>query len=305
MESITVRRSDPYLGEIISNAISGKKYRKMYVCKVIGTDNIILEFIGDKLVLLYRKSINHLPAIELEIEELVISDQKTLHMLPDFLFKQSKCVVIKNNFDINDIPGTLRPKIKKQMYKNSDKHEMKPNSKYLVSEVEALFDVNFDNIRCLVLSSYYEKLEEIVKYLVEQVDTYFRKVHVIHRYTGPRENAELFDMSLLANIRTGRLFINNGPFKNLRGLVATTTIPEILWIVRRNESMHSLLLDVITEELKNEPEIDISENYTLIKFRGLSPYEQIYRDVVALAARNRDLANDRRFRATKALEPAI
>lgn len=305
MNSVVVKHTDPNSAEILSNALTGKRYKKVYVCRVHGTDNITLEYTDDKLVILHRRSIKRLPPIAFEIDELVLAKQKMLRGIPEFLLEQSKYIRIKSTIVMNEIPEVLRPKIKKQMYENANKHEMKPNSKYFAANMLALSNINFDNIRCLILSANHDTLSEMVKYLVEQIDTHFKVVHIQHMYTDYRENIELFDMSLLAGIRTDRLFLNTGPFKNFRKLVAMTSIPKIFWLIIPNDNSHLSMIDGITKELSDPPDVNIDENYTLIDFQAMKPYVDIYEDVAELVIRNQLLIEERRFRATKAIEPTI
>jgi hypothetical protein len=304
MSRVFVNKNTEEERNLVSNFLEGKNYRKVYIVSLPSRKKgpfTIYEEEQDVLHITYSNIIIYKKA-QLNIDTLILNEKykKYLKYIPRFIVNQSTYIILKFNPDNIRVPRELLPKIKKKYYDYKSKDKILPNSNYIVWRAEDIDGINWSHVSKLFIKSNLDGLIETVKYLNCHTELEFKEVFILYdELDRDRDSTPVFDLSLLANINTKKLSINNSKYIGFRKLVATTSIPRISWtyctILRTYES----LLYEINNELRDDEPADIENNYTLVEFKCNAVYTNIYPDVVELVKRNIEISKQKRLACTK------
>lgn len=299
MSSIYANFNDRNPAEIISNELDGKSYSKVYIKKV--PQNISRYFTRldqkcDKLTITFRGHISCNNDINIHISNLVICNADKWFDVPLVLLNSADYITVLN-LNKPPLPERFSSKIKLNMYSNNNKQDIKPNSKYIAKTVEDLENVNLEYISKLILAADHDILCDMIKFAMCLV---LKELHISYRYTCDRSDAPFFDLSILAGIKTRKLSLNTSKYTGMWKLVSTSDIPYISWVTSPNPSTHRTISGIITEELGfDNPDFDIDNNYTLMKFSAIQPYRDYYSKISELCIRNIKADYEKRFAHVK------
>ena len=289
----------PNPAEVISNELRGKTYSKVYIKKMHQNTSRYftrLDQVCDKLTITFRGHLSCDRDIDVHIAVLVIVRIDDWFDIPRGLLNGADYIMTTHP----KIPDELLPKIKLSIYRNDTKHQLKPDSRYNAKMVSDFEGVNFGLVSKLWLTVDYENMMDMMQYLAFHDYLVFKEVIVSYRHESPRSSAPFFDLSLLAGIKTRKLSLNNSKYTGFWKLVSLTAIPYISWRTAVNASNYRDTIMSISEELQLDEEVDISENYTLLKFLPILPYRLHYSKVLELCERNKRFDYEKRFARTHA-----
>lgn len=302
MQGISINSSTSNPGSVIAEAIKGNSYGKVVIEELkIGREHCtILHNVNDKLIIKFRNFIS-CDKVEVEIDTLVVDDVAQLYKVPKFLLDQAKYVTIKQIGGV--IPPNISDKFKRDVYNNSTKSEIKPNSVYFAHKLSDFEDVDLGNIIKLRLKADYEDLVDMVGYVQNHQTRAFKEITILYRPALHRPDAPFFDLSLLSDIKSSKISLNDSKYTGFRKFILATTIPYVAWDQSMNTEYHKLMTGTIKKELENDEYINVEDNYTLLKTRFIPPYDEIYEDVLNISTRNRELHYNKRFATTKGVKP--
>lgn len=282
----------------IELALRGKTFSKV---KIVDASKSLaylrIHLHDNKLIICYISQF-HCDPVDVTIDELVLNCP--ISSIPEFLLEQASCIRILGDLQ-SQLPPKHRHKFKRNVYSTLYWNSIVPNCTYHALGVSELMRIDLKLVSCLTLTGNVENLMDMVKYVVNNQESKFRKVSIRHI----RFNSSFpFDMSLAANIDTDMMYFNNGPFCNFRKFISETAIPCVRWATKEDRQSQLLRCREIAKELATEAEANIEDNFTLTRFTGTDVYWSKYKDVRELAARNAEFALNRRFKTTKLAAPS-
>ena len=302
MSDIFVNFNTPNPGQVIADAIRGQSYRKVTMIELSSRSYkhcTILEHAGDRLIITYRNSIS-CDVVEVEIGTLVVEDIRQLMIIPRFLVEYARYVIIKN-LGVSPTPPIIIGKLKQKYYREDTKYDMVPDSTYIAKKVSDFDDVDLRNISKLILRATCEDLVDMVTFIKFNQDISLRQITILCQgLTNNRSELPFFDLSTLADIKANKISLNTYKYTGFKKFVSLTTIPHIHWITSSYAINHGNIVDDITNELAGEEDADMENNYTLLKFIAIRPYQSIYKNLFGIAQRNKKIHDNMRFTRTKA-----
>lgn len=284
----------PNPGSAVADVFRGKYFNECFVCGLSASKK------PAKYNLYIRQNnvaFNHRRKIMCDDADFIIEQLRFIVIggvkrAPMCFFKNSRAIIIPDSEDINNVPAEFHSKVQRDIYNVTSMREIKPGSTYLAKKVSCLIGLNLDYIPNLILKcKSAADLEEMVKYILTWPSTSFQEVLVHFVGVG-----QVFDVSLLAGIKTDSLCLEDGPFTGFRKLVATTYIPRIKWEISIRTYYVSAIQLNIKKEIAADPECDISMNNTLVNYTSSKLYSSEYQDVMQIAKRN---CGNRRFLTAK------
>lgn len=293
---IEVSYETPNPGSIVAGLFRGKYFNECLVCGLSASKK------PAKYTLYIRQNnvaFNHRGKIMCDDADFIIEQLRFIVLggvkkAPMCFFKNARTIIIPSSEDINNVPAEFHSKVQRDIYNVASIREIRPGSTYLARNVACLVGLNLDYVPNIILKcESAADLEEMVKYILTWPSASFQKVLI--QFIG-RSDYQVFDVSLLASIKTDSLCLEDGPFTGFRKLVANTAIPRIKWAITMNTYYIKAIQANIKKEIAADPECDLSMNDTLVNYTPSILYSNEYQDVMQIAERN---CNNRRFLTVK------
>lgn len=298
---IFANHTTPNPGSIIADALRGKSFDKLTIHKVrrahIPDVKAVpswcnLQICCGNAMITYHTTLV-CDEVDFTVARLIFTN--LVAGIPEFIFRNAVKITIPNTEIREAVPEEFHPKVRRSMYYAHTMREIMPDCTYTARTMACVIGLNFEYVLKLVLKcESASKLEKITNYLLNHPDAVFQKVTIYLKRPSP-----VFDLSLLAGLKTDILCLDDGPFTGFRKFVASSEIPCVKWNRSASAHYHAEIYRPIMAEITADPKCDISENYTLTKFIPTYPYGNEYRDVLEIVKRNCELRNTRRFLTVK------
>lgn len=228
-----------------------------------------------------------------KIRVFAIADDKMFKNIPKSILDGSDVIHINFCTMSTDAPEYLIPKIRLKKYYAKHKTWLKPRSAYHAYSVSDLQDLNWEKISSLSLESYYDSMVDMIKYLKSNCSVDLKRIEILYRDSSPRSNAPFLDISELSDIKVKKITLLYGKYIGFKKLLKTSNVVSINWT-------SVLLNDSILEELKQDEQVDISDNYTLLNYYLAPPISSFYgEDIGLIVERNREFNKNKRYASTK------